>query len=1157
MLHFNRLRVVGFKSFVEPTDLMIEPGLTGVVGPNGCGKSNLVEALRWVMGETSPKQMRGGEMDDVIFGGTASRPGRNIAEVSLLLDNSARAAPAQFNDVEILEVARRIERGEGSVYRVNGKDVRARDVQILFADSATGARSTALVSQGRIGALIAAKPADRRLLLEEAAGITGLHSRRHEAEIRLRAAEANLKRADDVLQTLDAQLQNLKKQTRQTARYRNLSQLIRTADATYFYLRWRSADAELDEGKWRLASAETEVVERTSAAAEAAAVQAEQASVLPALRHAEAEAAAELQRLIIAREQLEAEERRLEEQRREIETRLAHIGQDTEREEGLRAEAREAVRRLAEERATIASARAGETAAGAEAENLLRAAGQAVAAGDTKLADLTRAVAEAEARREALTRAAAELEERIARLAARARELADTRARIEAEAVAAAAVAKTEAEAERAGTALQSARTAAAAAEAAREPAEAARARAEEAERTAQTALAKTEAEEAALARLLDAGAADQWPPLIDAVTVDVGHEAALGAALGEDLSAPTDEAAPVRWRTLPPLTDAPALPAGAESLSRFVRAPEALARRLAQIGVVADEEQGRALSVHLKLRQRLVSRDGGLWRWDGYTAAAGAPTPAAIRLEQRNRLKAVRATLAEIRAAFAAAKSKADSARAGATAAAQSERDARAALQAAEAVHSQARDAVAELHQKTAEQSSRRTALADQAHAVEDDLTDARGGAKRQAEEIAALPDPGAARARLEKMREDLASARAEERQRQAACDAISRAAAERLRRLDDIARETTSWESRENNAAEQIAELALRRTAAEDEQTRLADRPAEIAAQRRSVMSAIETSEIRRRAAADRLALAENALDTADKALRAAESNLAAGREERVRAEGLLEQAKITAHGLVERITEKLDAPPERLAEIAEIEEGDDLPDLAEVEKKIERLQRERETMGPVNLRAEQESADLTRQIETMQTERADLVAAIEKLRRAIQELNSEGRERLLKSFHEVDKHFQQLFTRLFGGGRAHLALVESDDPLEAGLEVMASPPGKRLQALSLLSGGEQALTALALLFGVFLTNPAPICVLDEVDAPLDDANVDRFCSLLEEIARAGGTRFLVVTHHRMTMARMDRLFGVTMQERGVSQLVSVDLQKAEELRDSVLAA
>jgi chromosome segregation protein len=1157
VLQFNRLRLTGFKSFVEPTDLLIETGLTGVVGPNGCGKSNLVEALRWVMGETSAKQMRGGEMDDVIFGGTASRPGRNIAEVALLLDNAARAAPSQFNDTDMLEVVRRIKRGEGSVYRVNGKDVRARDVQILFADSATGARSTALVSQGRVGALINAKPADRRMLLEEAAGITGLHSRRHEAEIRLRAAETNLKRVDDVLQTLDAQLQNLKKQTRQTARYRNLSQHIRAAEATYFYLRWRSADAELDEAKWRLASAESEVTERTRAAAEAATAQAERAAGLPDLRQAEAAAAAELQRLIIAREQLDAEERRLEESRREIETRLAHIAQDMEREERLRDEAAAAVRRLAEERAAIETAQAGEGAARDEAENRLRVAAEAVAAEDLKLARLTHEVAEAETRRQALARARGELEDRIQRLAARTQELAEGRARLEADAVALAAAAEADAAAERARLALAAARGEVEAAETARAQAEAARATAEDSERAAHAALANAEAEESALARLLEAGAAEAWPPVIDAIGVDEGYEAALGAALGEDLSASADEAAPVRWRALPPLADAPALPQGAVPLARFVRAPAALARRLAQIGVVASEAEGQALAAQLRPGQRLISRDGGLWRWDGFIAKAGAATPAATRLEQRSRLKAVRAILGGIRSAFESAREAADAARAEAALRLGNERDVRARLAAAEDTHGQARDAALALRQKIAEQTSRLAALADQARADDDDLAEARADAKTLADEIAALPNAGAARAKLDALRQHLARARAEERERQAACEALVRTTAERVRRLDDIARESRSWKNSEDNASGQIAKLVERRAAAEDEQARLAGRPAEIAEHRRSLMGAIEASEGRRRAAADRLALAENALAEADKELRAAEARLAEGREERVRAEGLLEQAKVSIRALTERVAERLDAPPERLAEIADIAEGDELPEIAEVEKKLERLQRERETMGPVNLRAEQEADELTRQIETMQAERADLVAAIDKLRKAIQELNREGRERLLKSFTEVDKHFQQLFTRLFGGGRAHLALVESDDPLEAGLEVMASPPGKRLQTLSLLSGGEQALTALALLFGVFLTNPAPICVLDEVDAPLDDANVDRFCTLLEEIARSGGTRFLVVTHHRMTMARMDRLFGVTMQERGVSQLVSVDLQKAEELRDSVLAA
>ncbi|MCW8835293.1 MAG: chromosome partitioning protein ParA, partial [Rhodospirillales bacterium] len=322
-------------------------------------------------------------------------------------------------------------------------------------------------------------------------------------------------------------------------------------------------------------------------------------------------------------------------------------------------------------------------------------------------------------------------------------------------------------------------------------------------------------------------------------------------------------------------------------------------------------------------------------------------------------------------------------------------------------------------------------------------------------------------------------------------------------------------------------------------------------IEAQRHALLSSLEESEARRRLAADTLSSAEGTLAEVDRALREAEAALSLAREERVRTEAAVEQGKQTCRSIAERVTEKLDCKPEQLREIAEIEEDAPLPGLEEVERRVQRLDRERETMGPVNLRAEHEQKELAEQLEGLETERSDLIKAIEKLRRGIAELNREGRQRLLASFAEVDRHFQELFVRLFGGGRAHLQLTESDDPLEAGLEIMASPPGKRLQSLSLLSGGEQALTALALLFGVFLTNPAPICVLDEVDAPLDDANVDRFCTLLDEISSASATRFLVITHHRMTMARMDRLFGVTMSERGVSQLVSVDLHQAEALR------
>jgi chromosome segregation protein len=378
-----------------------------------------------------------------------------------------------------------------------------------------------------------------------------------------------------------------------------------------------------------------------------------------------------------------------------------------------------------------------------------------------------------------------------------------------------------------------------------------------------------------------------------------------------------------------------------------------------------------------------------------------------------------------------------------------------------------------------------------------------------------------------------------------------LTREAEARHRRREDIGNEARSWRARIESAAHQREQLEERRVSAQAEVARLAAMPEEIAARRNALIEHLAKAETKRAVAADRLTEGEDALAAADKRLRAAEAALAQAREDRVRREAEREQGESSRDAIADRILERLECTPDRVLEVGGVKESETLPEESVLEARVDRLNRERQNMGPVNLRAEQEATEMAEQIGTLDTERADLIAAINRLRHGIAELNREGRERLLASFEEVNRHFQELFTRLFGGGRAHLSLTEPDDPLEAGLEIMASPPGKRMQILSLLSGGERALTALALLFSVFLTNPAPICILDEVDAPLDDANVDRFCTLLDEIARTSSTRFLLITHHRLSMARMDRLFGVTMREPGVSQLVSVDLREAGALR------
>jgi chromosome segregation protein len=1156
-VNFSKLRLSGFKSFVDPTDLMIEPGLTGIVGPNGCGKSNLVEALRWVMGENSAKRMRGGEMDDVIFGGTTARPPRNVAEVMLQLDNSRRAAPAHYNEYDQIEVVRRIERGEGSGYRINGREVRARDVQLLFADVASGAHSVAMVSQGRIGAIINAKPIERRGLLEEAAGIAGLHSRRHEAELRLKAAELNLTRLDDVLSGLQAQLDALKKQARQAQRYRRLSDHIRRAEAVVLHLQWQAACAELDAASHRLAAAERSVADHTAAALAADRAREAAAAELPSLRQAEAAAAAELQRLLLARQALEEEERRVAQSREAATERLTQLAADLLREEELAADASAALARLAEERRTILEAQAREEEAQHATAAALAAALAAVAALDAELTRLTEQVAEEEARRAALLRQRQEALERRARLAQRQEEIARQRAELEAQAIAAAVseaavaalhAAETEVERTRAAAdaAAEQLRNAEAAEQAAREPMQALEAR-----------RAKLRAEIQALTELMAAASDKRWSPIIDNIQVEPGFEAALGAALGDDLTAPLDSEAPSHWRTLPAYAYALALPGGAQPLANHVTAPPALARRLAQIGIVADAATAERLQKQLVPGQRLVTRDGGLWRWDGFRRATGTPTAAGQRLRQRNRLVELGAELVTVERQVATQATDFQEIQRAARQASDAERAERQAMRDALAALGRAQERDADLKRRAAETASRLAGLGETAERLAADLGEAEGEARATEDGLAALPDPAVGREQLHQLRTQLAERRAVQAAAQTEHDRLLREAAARSERLAAIGDEERSWQGRAEAAARQQATIERRRAEVRDEIERLDRRPAEIAEQRERLAQSIAGATERRSAAGDALAQGETRLAEAEKASKAADAALARSREERVRCEAGREQAEFARRGVAERITERLDCTPDAILAAGGIEAAEALPSAEEAEARLQRLVRERDGMGPVNLIAEAEATEIEERLGVLQREREDLVGAIAKLREGISALNREGRERLLAAFGQVNEHFGALFTRLFGGGRAHLTLDkgedgdETRDPLEAGLEIMASPPGKRLQVMSLLSGGEQALTALALLFAVFLTNPAPICVLDEVDAPLDDANVDRFCALVEEIAESAETRFLVITHHRVTMARMDRLFGVTMGERGVSQLVSVDLQQAQELR------
>jgi chromosome segregation protein len=1154
-MKLTRLRLQGFKSFVEPTDFVIEPGLTGVVGPNGCGKSNLVEALRWAMGETSHKSLRAADMDAVIFAGSGNRPSRNHAEVVMTIDNSDRSAPAAINDREILEISRRIEREAGSVYRINGRDVRARDVQLLFADAATGARSPALVHQGKIGEIIQAKPEQRRRVLEDAAGVAGLHARRHEAELRLKAAETNLTRVEDVIGQLAGQIDGLKKQARQAIRYREVAAKVRKAEALLFHLRWMEANAGVAETTTTHEHSVRAMAERTREQAEAARLQAVRASELPALREAEARAAAGLQRLTNARETLDREEERAKERVAELDRRLTQFSADIAREQQQAADADVALRRLDTEDSELkqeiksrVEKRSGVDGRVSEAESRLDAAERLFAELTTALADLT-------AKRHQLEGNVRAHRQRLARLDQDVADVGRDEQKLTEETSALGDLAALAAAMEAAQRSLAQSEGAAQASEAghaaARSKLDAARTPLNEADKRVQ----RLETEARTISKLVNGETKNLWPPIIDGINVAKGYEKALGAALGDDLDAPVDPSAPMRWTDAGVTAGDPALPAGVEALAAHVQAPIELKRRLAQIGVVA-RERGAELVSQLKTGQRLVSREGDVWRWDGFVAAAHAPTGAARRLAERARLVEIENELEQARIDASARRQALEAAEAGLEAASAAEAASRDAWRAAQRDADGARERHAATEREINRHAARKSALTEAHTRLNADLTEAFGAHQSAAAALAELPPSLPTETRLTDVRTEIESHRRTAAQVRAEAQALAREAELADRRLQAITAERNEWQNRKASAVSQIQTIEARVTEVEAERAELENAPAIFAEKRRALINEIEKAETGRRVAADALASAENLMAETDRAAKISLEALSSAREACGRAEERMDSAKRRLIDIEREIHDMLEIEPQAVAGLAEIKPGAELPPLSEIEENLEKLRRDRERLGAVNLRAEEELREVETQHNTLTTERDDLVEAIKRLRQGIQSLNREARERLLASFETVNGHFKRLFTELFGGGEAALHLIESDDPLEAGLEIIAKPPGKKPQTLSLLSGGEQALTALALIFAVFLTNPSPICVLDEVDAPLDDHNVERFCNLLHEMTATTETRFIIITHNPITMARMNRLFGVTMAERGVSQLVSVDLEDAVKILDQNVA-
>ncbi len=1150
-MKFTNVRLIGFKSFVEPTDFEVRDGLTGIVGPNGCGKSNLLEALRWVMGATSAKALRGDGMDAVIFSGTSMRPSRNWAEVILSLDNADRTAPSEWNDTDSLEISRRIIRkdeGTQSIYRINGKEVRAKDVQLFFADASTGANSPALVRQGQISELINAKPQNRRRLLEEAAGVTGLHSRRHEAELRLRAAEQNLERLDDVIGELETQKAALARQARQATRYRNVSGDIRRTEAMLSYLRWREATLAQEKAADGLSEIAGLIEETTQAAAAASTAQTNAHDGLDPLRQTEAEAAAALHRLTVAREGLDEEGRRAEAELARLNGEIERLSADIEREGGLLRDAETATEKHDGEAASLKEKEASEQARLGDAEEAMRTASEKLSRAEGAFEEKSAEAADIDARRRTLSDNIAAAERRLAKIEEQTKAFREERDFINPTDAQAEALEGVNAQFTAADEAATRAEVAFHRAEEERQSAERRETSLRGPLRQAEQSLTEIDAEREALRKILAVNDSDDWRPLLEDIDVEPGYEIALAAALGDDLSAATDEAAPAHWAAGGGVFAEP-LPADAAPLAQFARAPGQLNRRLAAIGVVERADLER-LKGALRPGQRLVTRDGDLMRWDGFVARADAKTAAAVRLEQRNRIVALENEVEAAHARVETAQRDYDAAAEALQESQRVEREARALFADARKALDTARSALAALEREHERATARIAAIDENLNRLAEDKTDTEETLHSLRADRAGLPDADLIAGAMAALRETVGAARSDAAEARGAHNDLTREAAARAARLEELERETLNWRERAETARGRITELEARLVETKTARDAAAGAPAEIEEKRKALLEQLSEAEARRNNAADALARGVDAAHEADKAAKTADNAAAEAREARARLEAQAEAAAERVEEAVHLARETCEAAPDELLAIAEHKEGKDLPERDDVERKLERYKRERENLGGVNLRADEELKEVGERMEALTVEREDCDGAIRKLRAAIGGLNREARQRLLDAFETVNSNFASLFKRLFNGGQAELRLIDSDDPLEAGLEIMASPPGKKLASMSLMSGGEQALTATALIFAVFMANPAPVCVLDEVDAPLDDANVERFCRLLHEMSAETETRFIIITHHALTMSRMDRLFGVTMIERGVSQLVSVDLSKAEQL-------
>ena len=1141
-MKFQSVRISGFKSFLEPTEIQMNMGLTGVVGPNGCGKSNIVEAIKWIMGENSARQMRGDGMDDVIFSGTNERPSRNFAEVSIKLDNSEKKAPAIFNHYDEIEITRKIEREKGSVYRVNGKQVRARDIQLIFADNGTGARSSGIVGQGRIAQIIDSNPEDRRVILEEAANIKGLHSRRHEAELKLKGASDNLDRLSDIEQTYKEQLIELEKQGRKAARYRSVGERIRKAEATLFFNLMNNAKKEANDLEIQLKKANENVSQGQIKVAEHIKSQLHLANKIPDLKKDEAEKAATLQTLNITKIKLDEEKSSAQNTLQNIKNQINLINNDIARESEIKEDAKKSLSTLLTEEKNLKEDSENFSTKITKATDLVKKLRSISDAADDKLSTITSEIYSIKSDKSDLEKRINNLKQKIEvtqnQLANFNIEDDKNRFKLDKEKIINLKKLIQENNQLNDGYKVEL------------EKLEKLETRLIEEKNTAVFEFNKVNLEFDSLSTLLGRDTLNS-----NTLEKTIGNinnlEEAIGSVLGETLLAPilSDDQSTENttyWRDDFKTISPASLPESVIPIVTKITKSSILDTALKGVGIVNNKEIAFKLQKKLTFGQALTTPSGGLWRWDGFVQPQGVQNSYSERLQQIARLRLLQNKLPSLEEKQSLSEKKLD-----------------------ECSNNikKYKDDLSNLQVKLSSLISESNQLELQNTKVESKLLSSEALIKElkntermSLEELSELEKefnnslnlPSLLAEEL-KVRNNADQSRNELTDAMAAEQRIKSEESFQSRNLIQLGHQKENWKVREEEAKTRLISLEERLKTSQDEKNRLSTLPESFEKKEAELNIKIEEAISNRNIAADQLVKNETSLNYADKQVREAEKVVSTLREEMIKIEALLNLSKAKIQNIEERVFEKLKMKSTELNKFINTKEEDQpIKSIEILEKTLQRLLNERETLGAVNLRAEDEMNEMLNKIEVMSKERVDLEEAIAKLRSGIFELNKEGRQRLKESFEEVNENFKQLFQKLFGGGNAELRLVGNEDPLQAGLEVLASPPGKKMQLLSLLSGGEQALTAISLIFSVFLCNPAPICILDEVDAPLDDTNVGRFCDLLNQIVDETNTYFMVITHHRLTMAKMDRLFGVTMEQKGISKLVSVDLEQASRIRD-----